>query len=44
MHTVRPEGTEPVTGLWKKLAKFYELSPDGFPDNPDKQKLYGNNH
>ena len=38
MHSIRPEGQKPASGLWKKLSRFLELSPDGFPDNPEKQK------
>lgn len=40
MHAIRPEGQHPESGLWKKMTRFLELSPDGFPDNPEKQKQY----
>lgn len=40
MHSIHPDSQVPVAGLWKKLSQFLELSPSGFPDNPDKHKQY----
>ena len=38
MHAVQLDTEKPVAGLWKKLNRFLELSPSGFPDDPDKHK------
>ena len=37
VHKLKPKGHEVRSGLWDKLYKFLELSPDGFT-NPEKQK------
>lgn len=42
LHTVRPKGQEVKTGLWDKVYRFLELSPDSFED-PEKQKRYVEN-
>ncbi|XP_053383984.1 ethanolamine kinase 1-like [Mercenaria mercenaria] len=39
VHAVRPEGREVKTGLWEKIYKFLELSPEGFND-PERNKQY----
>ena len=38
MQAVQLDTEKPVSGLWKKMNRFLELSPSGFPNDPDKHK------
>ena len=40
LHAVRPVEQEPVPGVWKLLDNLVSLIPEGFPNDPDKQKRY----
>jgi len=40
LHEIPVEGASQEASIWKILRKFHALSPDGFPEDPDKDQRY----